>query len=83
MKYLFNLLIALDQLVNALCNGTPDETISARCWRCREVKSFNFLRKVIDLLFFFEKDHCYNAYLAEVNRKQLAKEYTIDVPTSN
>ena len=31
--YLHNLLVACDQLVNALMGGWPDETLSSRCWR--------------------------------------------------
>ena len=29
-RYFFNLLIAIDQLLNALMGGDPDETISSR-----------------------------------------------------
>ena len=29
-KYILNILIAIDQLANALINGDPDETISSR-----------------------------------------------------
>ena len=75
MKYLFNLLIALDQTVNTIFNGEPDETISARCWRLRARVPFNIFHLLIDRLFFLEDSHCYNSYLAEVNRKQLAEEY--------
>ena len=31
-----NILIALDQLINAVCGGWPDETISSRAWRWEE-----------------------------------------------
>lgn len=30
-QYIFNLLIAIDQLGNAILGGDPDETISSRC----------------------------------------------------
>ena len=30
-RYLWNVLIAVDQLVNAMLGGDPDETISSRC----------------------------------------------------
>ena len=33
MAYLHNLLVACDQLVNAVMGGWPDETLSSRCWR--------------------------------------------------
>ena len=31
--YLHGLLVACDQLLNALLGGWPDETLSSRCWR--------------------------------------------------
>ena len=33
MTYMEGVLIALDQLFNALVGGWPDETLSSRCWR--------------------------------------------------
>lgn len=35
MSRLKNVLIALDQLLNALANGAPDETLSSRAHRAR------------------------------------------------
>lgn len=73
--YLLNILISFDQLVNVLFLGQPDETISSRAWRCKDVSSFwRFMRKFIDLLFFFQPQHCFKAYLAELNRKQIQLE---------
>ena len=73
--YLLNILISFDQFVNVLFLGQPDETISSRAWRCKDVSSFwRFMRKFIDLLFFFQPQHCFKAYLAELNRKQIQLE---------
>ena len=75
-----NILIALDQLVWVLLTlgaGSPDETVSAAAWRS-ESKGGLFgrvARPLLDTLFFFDKQHCYNSYLSEVNRKHLPKEY--------
>lgn len=33
MAYIKNVLIALDQLANALIGGWPDESLSSRAWR--------------------------------------------------
>lgn len=33
MTYLEGVLIALDQFINAILGGWPDETLSSRCWR--------------------------------------------------
>lgn len=56
-------LIAIDQLLNALLFGWADETFSSRCWRTRSV-----LVPVIDRLFFWDRNHCYASYVAERRR---------------
>lgn len=74
MKWLINLFISIDQLFNALLNGSPDETLSSRAYRAdRDKKVFGkVFRPLIDLIFFWQKRHCYQSYLAEVERKQLS-----------
>ncbi len=62
-------LIALDQLFNAILNGWADETLSARCWRLRNHrKQWAILRGVVDALFFWQGNHCEQAYQSEVLR---------------
>ena len=59
MTWLRNVLIAADQLVNAMLGGHPDETLSARAYR-KELTSRRWAvaRKVIDALFRpLERDH--------------------------
>lgn len=74
-QYILNILIAFDQFVNVLFLGQPDETISSRAWRCKDVSSFwRFMRKLIDMLFFWQKDHCYYSFIAEVERHQITTE---------
>lgn len=74
-QYIINILIAFDQFINVIFLGQPDETISSRAWRCRDANSFwKVMRRSIDLLFFFQKEHCFNAYLAELERKQITTE---------
>ena len=68
-------LIAIDQLVNALCRGHADETLSARAWRKRDVQPWQVLCPVIDRVFFFDPDHCRTSYEAELCRKHLPREY--------
>lgn len=72
-----NILIALDQLLNALLGGYPDETLSSRAWRlyARNNISGKILKPCIDMIFFLEKDHCYNAFLSEINRRQLPSQF--------
>lgn len=69
-------LIALDQVLNAVLAGRADETLSARCWRNRDNSWYwDGLRKGIDLLFFWQDQHCYHAYLSELYRQQLPNHY--------
>ena len=62
--YAVNLLIALDQLVNALFAGWADETMSAHAHRLhRDGKPWGWLRGLYDGLL--GRDHCRRAYESE------------------
>ena len=66
LRYVLNILIALDQLVNTLVGGYPDETLSASAWLGeREGKIYGrIFRPVIDFLFTpWMTDHCRKAWL--------------------
>ena len=71
----FQVLVAIDQLVNTLFCGMADETLSARAWRHHLKGERTWLVKLIDTLFFWQKDHCRTAYESEVERKQLPAGY--------
>ena len=71
MSYILNITIAIDQLANTIFCGSPDETLSSRAWRLQEERGRKWPRILIDLLFFFDKNHCYESYLSEIERKQL------------
>lgn len=72
-------LIAFDQFVNTLVYikgdgwGYADETLSARAYRLRELSSLPY--KLINGLFFWQDDHCKQAYYSEVFNKQLPESY--------
>jgi hypothetical protein len=55
--YLWNILVSVDQLVNTLTGGSPDETISLRAKRARAAGAQwgCVLCKVLDV---FDKGHC-------------------------
>lgn len=78
-KYLLNLLIALDQGINALCGGSPDETISAVAYRkgCGRHKPLRWrlAYRAINLLFFWQADHCRAAYETEKRGGHLHPSY--------
>lgn len=52
--YFRNVLVAIDQLLNAITGGDPDETISSRCYRNRDNP---ICRAVLAVCNLFEKDH--------------------------
>lgn len=75
MNHRQQIAIAFDQLVNACCGGWADETLSSRAWRQHEKKKrWAMLRRVIDGIFFWQKDHCKTAYESELERKHFPKE---------
>ena len=75
-KWSYHILIALDQLANALLCGASDETLSSRTYRGAVLakqpkKRWRIAFRVIETLFFWEKgQHCRIAYQSELNRKQ-------------
>ena len=75
MSRAFQVLVALDQLVNAAAGGYADETMSARCWRLRARRPYSALRPIIDGIFFWQTDHCQSAYESERVRSHLPAEY--------
>lgn len=74
-----NVWIAIDQLINAYFKGWPDETISSRSWRWEKSGKRSWPRKVIDTLFFFDKNHCFNSYESERLGRQLPPEFRENV----
>lgn len=70
MSYIVQLAVAVDQLGNALLGGYADETLSSRAYRQNHKRRWAVVEKVINTIFFFQKDHCYKAYLAELDRRQ-------------
>jgi len=67
-QYAYNLALSLDQFLNTILLGDPDESISGRCGRAILSNKPKFwvpmLARVIDLFFyvtFNERDHVLNA----------------------
>ncbi|WP_395459835.1 hypothetical protein ACHMW5_35780 (plasmid) [Azospirillum melinis] len=82
-RYLLNLLIAVDQLVNALCAGDPDETISSRLGKARRgdfgprmAAATAPIRWLVDAVFrvvFRQPDHCARSIEEDEGRNDLAR----------
>lgn len=74
-NYIFKILVALDQLLNAVLGGWADETLSSRAYRAhRDKKFWGWLKYPINWLFWWQTDHCLEAYKYEVARHQLPPE---------
>jgi hypothetical protein len=67
----FQVLIAIDQLINTLFGGFADETLSSRAYRLELERGRTWSRKLIDTLLWFDKDHCKESYESEILRRQL------------
>lgn len=80
MRHWHQILLALDQMANVLLGGYADETLSVRAHRMREKKQkyWGWTANAIDFVFstlFREKNHCYNAYMYEIQRRQQPAAY--------
>lgn len=76
----YHVLIAIDQLFNALTGGAADETFSSRCYRGailakQPKRRWRFWFWLVNGLFIDPK-HCQTAYESEVSRKQYPHEFT-------
>lgn len=63
---ILNLLVALDCFlfcVVCLGNAQRGETASEAAWKLeRDRRFFGFMRPLIDLIFFFDPNHCQRSY---------------------
>lgn len=56
-KWMFNLLVALDQLANTFFGGDPDETISSRAAKSAR-RGSRWACVLCRVLHWFDKGHC-------------------------
>ena len=70
----FQVLVALDQLVNTFLGGYADETLSSRAHR-RRLRGKGGCAWVIDHIFFWQDEHCKASYESELERAQLPVEF--------
>ncbi len=69
-RYLKQNLIALTQALNTLLGGYCDESTSSRAHRQQIKRRWRWARRGINALFFWQHDHCRDAYEAEQQRRQ-------------
>lgn len=78
MAYVKHLLVAVDQLANALLGGWPDETLSSRAWRRHAAGRGSWPCRIVDRLFFWDVEkrgglnvgHCQLSYESERQGRQ-------------
>ena len=69
--YWFHVAVAFDQLLNAIFGGKCDETLSSRAYRLHIERNRSIPYRLINALFFFQEDHCKEAYQSELDRAHL------------
>ena len=79
-RYGYHVVIAIDQLFNALTGGAADEALSSRTYRGamlaeKPKKRWRVLYRVINALFF-DVNHCKASYESEVSGKQHDKRFS-------
>ena len=76
ISYGKSVLIAIDQLVNAITGGWPDETMSSHAYRLDVNGKAHWPRKVIDWVAarFGDSDHCRESFESERTGRQLPPE---------
>lgn len=57
-RYIWNLLISIDQFFNTLLGGFPDETLSSRMGKHVVKRNCKVCRIICRILDIFEKNHC-------------------------
>lgn len=77
-RWCSQILIAIDQLYNAVLKGWADETISSRAWRRRtKSRTWRGAQVAIDWVFehvFRDPNHCEQSFASERLRLQMPPE---------
>lgn len=70
-RYVFNILVALDQLVNTVFGGDPDETISSRSGKLQD--RVWWARGLCWLLNKLDFDHCKRSVEPDEGKNRLVE----------
>lgn len=74
ISYGKSVFIGIDQLINAILGGWPDETLSSAAYRMDRDGIRGWPCALINKLFFWQQSHCKSAYESEVLRRQAPPE---------
>ena len=72
LKYFERIGIALSVLLNVILGGYSNQSFSARNYEWKRNKKPNLVF-LIDVIFFFNKNHCAEAWAYWIIRKELKK----------
>jgi hypothetical protein len=72
-KYVWNVLIGLDQFCNAILGGDPDETMSSRMGKNVAKHDCPFCNFMCKLLNLIQKDHCRKSIEQDEGKDQIFK----------
>ena len=68
LKYLHNILVGLDQFINTIFGGSPDETMSSRVMRYKDQNRAAYL--VYKILNWIQAGHCEKSLEPEANHSE-------------
>lgn len=74
-EYFTNVAVHISQTVNVIIGGKADEMLSARAWRLRKHFPWNYIRIILDWIFFWQDNHCEETYYWEKNLTDFPGEY--------
>lgn len=79
LDYLASVSISVSILLNTILTGNNNQTLSASQWERKRLGKFNLVA-LIDTLFFFEEEHCREAWIKWQIIHYAMKQYK-DIPT--
>ncbi len=68
LQYIFNLFLGIDQILNTILLGHPDETLSSRLGRSKNKERYfwvRWLRCFVNILFFFDREVFFDGTVLE------------------
>lgn len=71
-RYLERIIIALSVLLNVILGGKSNQTLSARQYDRKRLGQINIVW-LIDIIFFYDKDHCMMSWLYWNTHKNIRK----------
>lgn len=70
ISYFKRIFDSISQFINVAIffGDNSNECVAGRAYRLRREPFWGFMKRAIDILFFFDADHCYQAYNDDLSR---------------